>query len=276
MGKKEDSDYYFSILHQHNRTHHFTKYIGQSACRILDIPREDPWDFEFHFLKATLNSTKGEYRKSVEIIRHYQFYVSAVEDTLLELAYQKDTITSLVVSISHCLHYEKTTVEKLTTFIAKHPHYPRLNYLRTALELSSEQDETPIESLFRIKAIGENFIDFKQQVIFPQPNRGKHYRVDFYCEFDGRKVVIEIDGYTKVENDKEYYQKQVRRDSNLKALGLEVLHILSDELYDNSFVKKLEGIGIPRKTTRPINIHKPKRYRSPKKENSSVDEQLST
>jgi very-short-patch-repair endonuclease len=264
MGKKEDSDYYFSILHQHNTRHPFTKYLGQSAARIQNIPRSDPWDFEFHFLKASLDATKGEYRKCVRIIKHYQFYVSAIEDTLLELAYKKDSITSLVVSISDCLFHEKTTVDKLTKFIAECPHYPRINYLRTALDLSSNQDETPIESLFRVKCIAENFIDFQQQVMFPQPSPGKYYRVDFYCEIDGRRIVIEIDGYTKVENDKAYYQKQVRRDSDLKALGLEVVHILSDEVYNNSFIKKLEKMGIPRKSTQPIDIHKPKRYRKNK------------
>jgi very-short-patch-repair endonuclease len=264
MDKKEEADYYFSALHQHNSKHPNTQYIGQSAARIQNIPRQDPWDLEYHILKANRGCRKGEYRKSVRIIQHYQFYVSAIEDTLLELAYKGDTITSLATSISDCLYYEKTTSEKLSTFIEEHQHYPRINYLRTALELSSPYDETPIESLFRVKCIGENFIDFQQQVMFPQPTPSRYYRVDFYCEFDGRKVVIEIDGYVKVENDKAYYQKQVRRDSNLKALGLEVVHILSDELYKNTFVKKLEAIGIPRKTTKPIDIHRPKVYRNPK------------
>jgi hypothetical protein len=246
------SVYYFQLAHPD------VVFIGQTAAMLLEIPRWDEWDFDIHRLTRTRHSHEGKFRKHIVVINHFQFWISSVEDTLLELAFGGDRIISLVASISHCLYKGMTTLEDLKSFIAAHKGYPGVRRLKHALHFASEKDESPLESYFRIVCIEHNYIPLQQQKTVTTYLNGtpQNFRLDFYFEKNGQQYAIETDGKIKEELDPEYLQKQAIRDKLLLEMDIQPIHLGYAELKDGTFTQKLDAIGVPKRKTKTLKVEK--------------------
>jgi very-short-patch-repair endonuclease len=66
-------------------------------------------------------------------------------------------------------------------------------------------------------------VQFKRQKVIGS------YVVDFFC--DKPKLVIELDGSQHFED--EQIKNEIVRDDYLSSLGLKVLHVSNDEIWDN-------------------------------------------
>lgn len=93
--------------------------------------------------------------------------------------------------------------------------------------LRGPHDLTPIEAPF-YDALAETGLTFSTQTWFQHADR--RYRVDFIVWYDGRGVVVELDGHD-YHKTKEQRTKDAERDRWLGARGIRVVRFTGNEVY---------------------------------------------
>jgi hypothetical protein len=262
MKIKEKLRAYRITLDCYRESHPTIVFIGETAALIWGIPRWTPWTFEIQILSLSKRSKHGKYLSNVTVVWKDSHLVSSVEDTLLHLAVAKDEVYSLVSSISHCLKNELTSYDELVAFIDGHYNCSGITLLRHCFQYASHLDGSPLETYFRLAALEANFVDFEQQVVFFRDNGVDYYEVDFYLEFDGKCVAIELDGVAKGDETPGYYARQTQRDEFFRRRGVTMVHLMYTDLVSETFITKLDELGVPRKSTPPVDVKTVRHYRS--------------
>jgi very-short-patch-repair endonuclease len=262
MKIKEKLNVYLIYLGMYFAEHPEVIFVGQAAAVIWGIPRWDAWDYLPHTYGTRAMSMAGKHQYKFSWVWRDGKRVSCLPDTLLALARGKDSQYSLITSISHCLKEKLISAEALSEFIAKRSGCSGINQLRHALDYASNLDGSALETYFRLLCLDQNFIDFQQQVRFYYGDFGEYYDVDFYVEYDGKRLVVEVDGKSKAEMKTEYYAYQTKRDDFFRRQGIILIHTMYDEMVSGEYLKKLEEVGLPRKTTPYPNISAVPRYRT--------------
>lgn len=236
------------IAKHHARMYPKSVFCGYTGAAVLKIPRLGDWVLQIQCWKVP-RGKRGQDLKTV--VSDDGLTVINAYEILLELA-RCDSIASLIVSLSYCLHEELIDADKMGIFFVKHKKSRGIRKLKIALRYSSSLDESPLETLTRLYLYREVYVYFSQQVEIQMPNRDIR-RVDFFLRFGDRNIVIEADGREKFFEHEETLDREKLKDAQFVQMGYESFRVDWNEVYFGSgFQHKLERNMIPRHARRRI------------------------
>jgi very-short-patch-repair endonuclease len=234
---------------------------GYSMAVYTKTPKLGHWPLEFTKLANYRNQRHGLYRPDSIVMTYRRgekspvVYVTSPQHTLLVLA-KHEELDSLVVSLSNYLTRGFLDLEKFKKFLDERKRVPYTKIVREALKYASCNDESPLETLVRLSLRDFQYLPFKQQVEVTTPE-GDLYRLDFYLEYKGRKIVIEADGFVKYADDTQARAKERKREADLLRMGFEIIRIVWADVTSNNIVEIFEHYQLPkryyqRKNPKPI------------------------
>jgi hypothetical protein len=226
-----------------------TIFSEMTAAALFHFPKIGHWDLK---IETVVHPRKRSYTSAIRYVRlNSGLWCTNPYDTLLAFA-RRELFISIVMAISHCLHYQLVNLKTLEEFLAARKSKHGVALVRRALAYASPHDETALETLVRIFLYREGYVTFDQQVEMTMSNGDKR-RFDFYLKLKNRIIVIEADGKGKYQADFEAnFQRENLKNAQMAEAGIQFLHVTWDDVYfENGFRKLLDDYQVP-KTKRVI------------------------
>ena len=219
---------------------------GQSACVVLGIARVSPLEIRPHGISEKNRGADivhwriGAYDPKATKVKG--LLVASAPRAICDLA-KFDSTDSLLVSMNYCLHNNLFSKKQLYSEIEKRPGMKAQSSLLKTLKFATEKCESPLETIAWIEIYKAGFVMPQQQKNF-YANHEHVARVDMYWETYNRRVILELDGKSKLNNENDLYYEKIREDK-LREMGFEVIRAGWRDVQDGRLVKLLKKRMIP-------------------------------
>ena len=246
--KKSEAEQHIELCQLVSSRRKDLMFTGHSACVLRGIPRLGKSEIRPHCISE---KTKGSdficWRHGLRdsnATRINGLLVASPARTICDLA-KYDSISSLLVSINHCLCKSLFTKEQLSYELEMSPGKKWQSSIKRLLKVATGKCESPLETLAWIKIYRAGFILPEQQVNI-YGNHSLIGRVDMYWKLLNRKIILELDGKVKYTDGKDIFAEKKRED-NLREKGYEVIRATWKDVAGDQFIKKLERANIPKR-----------------------------
>ena len=228
---------------------HYSKpvFTAQSGCAAHGIARLDKYEVrpycisENHKRSSFVRWCYGERDQNTKMING--MLVASPMRTVFDLA-KYDSSLSLLVTLNDCLFKKLFNGKKIISELEKRGGKHQTKRLLRLMRFATEKCESPLET------IGWHAI-YQAGIVLPEQQAAIHNekhifvaRVDMLWELNGRKVILELDGRIKYDDNIDSYQEKLREDK-LRALGFEVIRASWQNVMSGELVKTLIEKKIP-------------------------------
>jgi hypothetical protein len=221
-------------------------FTGQSAAAIYGIPWLGAYEMRPHCFSGKPKGADfirwyhGKYDPQARMLGGY-IVVGPIQ-TIFDMA-KYHSPESLLVSINHCLYHQLFTKEAFAAELEKRHGMRHRDLLRRLLRFANPKCESPLETiawvaLYRAKlALPEQQIDFFDSHQFVGC-------VDMYWEIRGKKIILELDGWSKYKEGDDF-KREKRREDHLRKLCDVCIRAEWRDVRSGALVQMLVENGIP-------------------------------
>lgn len=221
---------------------------GLSACVVYGIATLDRTELRPQAICTTRRRSeyiRWHYRKTAPGTRTVEgLLVTSPVIAIIDMALHV-TPESLLVSINDGLFKKLFSKEDLATAIQLHSGKRGKLRLERLAEFATAKCESPLETYAWIEIYKAGFVLPQQQVKI-NIGQGKSFRVDMYWEFNGRKIILELDGRVKYTDNQVLFEEKQREDK-LHVMGYEFIRCVWDNVSNGDLIQMLANTGIPRR-----------------------------
>lgn len=108
--------------------------------------------------------------------------------------------------------------------------------LRSSMPICSSRTESPIEGAFYLAlAAAVNDSGYGEDIEISLQHQFGEYRVDFYVELHGQKLIIECDGHAFHDRTKVQASRDRARDRWLTSQGFRVIRFTGSDIWKDAF-----------------------------------------
>ena len=246
--KKSEAEQHIELYQLVSSRRKDLMFTGHSACILHGIPRLEKSENRPHCISEKTKGSDficwrhGARDPNATMIKG--LFVASPTRAICDLA-KYDSLSSLLVSINHCLCNGLFTKEQLSSELEAFPKKKWQSSIKRLLKVATGKCESPLETLAWKKIYNAGFILPEQQVNI----YNKHFlvgRVDMYWELTKRKIILELDGKVKYQESKDIFAEKKRED-NLREMGYEIVRATWKDVENDQLLKKLEKVKIPKR-----------------------------